>query len=313
MKLIFLALLLISTATASARQLAEQEPQPVEIVGMANGDLRRDLLNDLQRLSSKGFNGVYCREGQDRGIGLKRLTAVARSFRLITLPEFAKPAGATRWSAFTSRNERTIYLNSESEGTRRSRRVIALHELLNMAAFPDEDYQTSILMALLIEESLHGVERALPPEMVLYELENRNCSHLDPLRDAKRYIENAPDRVLRHEDVAGAGGDTVGNAGDMAYVELKLRLLEKVVELHREQSRPLLALILNLKLTLNLQLVNESRSCLPDIKVMHDELHASVPRVCVDPAIRLSLKRSDSVTASIIAELFKISALAVLD
>lgn len=154
------------------------------------------------------------------------MLAKFRSVEVLEADRFQKPLGATRLTAFADPKNRRIYVNENASLTGDLNTLI-LHESLLASGYQDTNYEYSMMISLLLNDSKSRfldsrvrqryVEslRSIPSlQMVKYRLKNGNM------------IDRANGTLVAYGE--GGGVVLVGGGGDLRSAQIKERVMKKV-------------------------------------------------------------------------------------
>jgi hypothetical protein len=182
------------------------------------------------RLEESGLEKIAAWEARP-AVQIKSLRADFATIEYLQLPEFFKPPGASRWTAFHEFGQRRIYVNSGARLDSIVSDTLAFHEAMGALGYAEPDYQVSILVSLYARTardlSLSEEERAKSLVLLRKILEAPLTFSADP---------NPQNRILRRESGQG-GGDIVGGGGDGDALSFKLQLLERIERVADSEQR----------------------------------------------------------------------------
>ncbi|RZA05166.1 MAG: hypothetical protein EOP11_13415 [Proteobacteria bacterium] len=180
----------------------------------------------VEKLAEAGVEEIGAWAGRPPLL-ISELKRQLQTIQYLQLPEFLKPAGATRWMAFYEIGQRRIYVNAGVRPDGLISDALALHEALGALGYAEPDYQVSFLAAL---------SAATLRDLYLNDEVKRN--YLNALRaQLAGPLSFTPDPNPSNLSLRGSGsggGDIVGGGGDGDALVFKFQLLQ-ALELHASE------------------------------------------------------------------------------
>lgn len=176
---------------------------------------------------------------------LEEVRAKLARLHFSPLRDFAKPDGATRWSAFNVPESEIIFLNESPhyqpppDLISSVVPILALHEVFGAMGIADPHYQTSIGLRLLAAEMKRPLEKNIEAKhwitrsMIRAQILSRISSQTEQLEKEGIDRQDPNNRLLTLAEDGYAvigGGDIVGGGGDWLAIAVKLKLLAHLGE-----------------------------------------------------------------------------------
>ncbi len=165
--------------------------------------------------------------GDDR-LSLDSLFEDMKNVKIQVLEELDKPGGATRYSAFFGRSNRTIYLSSSLSTRTAPLLTIFLHEALSTLGYGDKSYSISIPLSILanIHDFDLGLDENLPAAVALLK-EYLTSSVIDIRLVYGVFFQNDDSSSNEVLKLAG-GGNIAGGGGDVLSLDIHTKYMVEI-------------------------------------------------------------------------------------
>ncbi len=202
------------------------------------------FLNDLERFGVSHFADVRDFGSYNpRKIQISQIVKKTQELRFVSVEDFSKPPGATRWTAFYEPQASTVWINAKVHHDEAIIPSQALHEVLGALGYNDLDNQTTFMATLFVRYM------KLPSHLRDSTTERYFRNNLLRTNLLSPSMLSFPfDLPNTRLEVAGssAGGSRVGGGGDADALKLKLDLWELIYKEARPFQRPTVSNLLHL-------------------------------------------------------------------
>lgn len=213
--------------------------------------------------------------------------------RFVEVDDLQKPEGALRKSAFYDITNKTVYINRSHSIPSEALKPLALHEALGALGYSDVDYQVSLGLHLLGQQTLNtsALQRQIQDAWSIgYNPQKTARSIFDPDKYLLNPILNPTKSIYTLEREGGANG--VGGGGDVNAIIYKTLLTHSWIasrsaRLGQVQAEPELlkiALGLHLNITYDEKLTEIHYEWAADSKVLNILVPQSVAQTILQGA-----------------------------
>jgi hypothetical protein len=200
----------------------------------AQADFSAELDQGLQELEANGLqfigNQYYPEQQKTYLADIRRQAA---KIKVKTLPQLKKPEGASRYSGFFHPASNTIYVSQEITN-HSSLHALALHETLGVLGIPDQDYEISVVLSMLLHlqrTAQSDFTREISKAAQRYLQSGLIAGRIELNLKYNRIFNQDPNTANQELALApGQGGGTlVGGGGDLKSLVIKENFAIKVL------------------------------------------------------------------------------------